>query len=634
MSRGNRPQSPRIAIGQVQSVPTAYGNVDFTNIWIEQYHIISKLGSGGAATVWLAEECDSNRVLLRKVAIKIFIGESTALQTQFESFRADLRILAQIGPNQAIIQYYNHLIVELRIDEHNIPHTESGLQPRDPKSSKSVTAFLIIMEFADGGPLDIRYRQEVVLQQNSVAVFGHFIDVCSALEAAHSQGIVHRDIKPSNLLWFKKQGLVKIGDFGLAKRLNDPSAAISFTVAGSRAYMAPECFNLGTAIMPGRDIYALGCTFYEVLTGELPIDLNNLPRGIDPNLPQDEVHRLIHERAPRPDAVTKAPNRVSIEFSAVISKMMSVHSGQRPTLKEVGKALENEQRRTLNLKPSITDFESVKVPDKPIYRSSYDVDPTFRFEQLKESLFFVFFNTPVRALYKYKTLFGLLDAFFEDRYSVCEVFGKYEWILRFWAPQDGALVNSFCQQVVDRLLDNRTDTFRVLPCEAVEYLGASRGYRQARPSIIDSLMKLHDAQKDDAKGAEKWLKNEGIYVRKTKTAITSKRVNCFSLIKNTGDGSKHERESKMALIVSGLQRSPVIEHASSLAIHRRAYQNVTNYHTEQCDYLISYVVDNFYDAVKVPGLILGKIDGHAFETTTLLASGRYFIYSDRVRLTA
>jgi len=624
-----RKSSKRSATGSSQAID--HQTIDFSNKWIQNYHFIKKLGSGSFATVWRADDCDPNRLVLRPVAIKVFIGVGNKLQKAYEDFRADLRVLARIGTNAPIVQYYNHLIEDLFIDGDAKPHTDTTRHPRTEAKGVPVTAFLLIMEFADGGPLDQNYRQQQVIQGDGVTYLGHFIDVCSALQSAHDQGVMHRDIKPSNLLWFRNTNLVKIGDFGIAKNLNE-DAIPGMVIEGSRAYMAPECFAPGSAATPERDIYALGCTFYELLTGELAFDPDRSPQTIDlKRLGRQEAYEHLHRNTPRPDAVIRAPGKVSVDLSATLNRMMSVAPGDRPSLKQVIKALENEKDGAYKNRPSLSDFEGIKVPQEPIYRSLYDVNPDFRFEQLGESLFFVFFNFGIRTPYRYKVLFGLSDAFFEDAYTICETFGKYEWLLRVWAPRDGELINEFCQHLVGKLLENRTDNLRVMQCEHAVYPQSTIASAGLGSKSVEALIKLNQAQNAGTESAIHWLKRKGIYVRKTERSVKGSPVKCFSLIKNMGDGSKHERDSKMALILQELRRTHLIDRVKELSVHRRAFQNVTRYSAEHSDYLISYVVDRFDDAIKVPGLILDRIDGQVFETSTLLATERFLVYSDRVR---
>ncbi len=128
--------------------------------------------------------------------------------------------------------------------------------------------FVIAMEYIEGPSL------EQILKEKKSLPIGEalkiVIDIMSALEPAHSQGIYHRDIKPSNIM-FAKNGKVKIIDFGIAKGKTDPNLTILGTAAGTPEYMAPEQFAGGEDIDYSKcDIYAVGIMLYRMLTGELP----------------------------------------------------------------------------------------------------------------------------------------------------------------------------------------------------------------------------------------------------------------------------------------------------------------------------------------------------------------------------
>src|SRR6187431_1119001 len=126
------------------------------------------------------------------------------------------------------------------------------------------------MEYVDGSNLRQLMRAAELTPEQALAIVPQ---VCDALQFAHDEGIVHRDIKPENIL-LDRRGRVKIADFGLAKLLGQ--AATDFTLTGTRQamgtlhYMAPEQVVGARAVDHRADIYSLGVTFYEMLTGELP----------------------------------------------------------------------------------------------------------------------------------------------------------------------------------------------------------------------------------------------------------------------------------------------------------------------------------------------------------------------------
>jgi hypothetical protein len=99
------------------------------------------------------------------------------------------------------------------------------------------------------------------------------MQICTALQYAHDEGVVHRDIKPENIL-LNKKGQVKIADFGLAKLLGtapDKALTMSQAAMGTMNYMAPEQRQNAQNVDHRADIYSLGVVFYEMLTGEVPM---------------------------------------------------------------------------------------------------------------------------------------------------------------------------------------------------------------------------------------------------------------------------------------------------------------------------------------------------------------------------
>ncbi|MFF0161753.1 serine/threonine-protein kinase [Streptomyces sp. NPDC005263] len=126
----------------------------------------------------------------------------------------------------------------------------------------------LVMELVQGDSLDRRLHQGGPLPAEQVARIA--AQAAAGLAAAHEQGIVHRDIKPANLL-MDAEGTLKIGDFGIARFMDDPSGALTATgqIVGTSLYLAPER-ALGRPAGPACDMYALGCVLYQLLTGRPP----------------------------------------------------------------------------------------------------------------------------------------------------------------------------------------------------------------------------------------------------------------------------------------------------------------------------------------------------------------------------
>lgn len=202
---------------------------------IPGYEIERCIGQGGMASAYLARQTS----LDRKVVLKVLDTSVTDSKVAIERFLNEGRIVASLQ--------HPHIITTYDI-------------------GTAGTDVYISMEFVDGGDLKHRLRDGVY---NPVEALELIAKIASSLEAAHAKGIVHRDVKPGNIL-FRGDGTPLLSDFGIAKRLSgDADLTSTGMFVGSPNYMAPEQSDTGP--IDGRaDIYALGCIFFEMLTGRKP----------------------------------------------------------------------------------------------------------------------------------------------------------------------------------------------------------------------------------------------------------------------------------------------------------------------------------------------------------------------------
>ncbi len=202
------------------------------------FKVIRKLGQGGMGIVYLAEDL----VLGRLVALKVLAPNLTMDPDFMNRFRAEARHQARLThPNITLLYAFQE---------------EQG------------QAYLV-MEFVDGENLEQRIiRQGRINPGESIAIFREVLD---GLDYAHNQGLIHRDLKPSNLL-LTTQKTVKIMDFGIALHLEDSQRLTRPQhIVGTPHYMAPEQIR-GQALDFRTDIYSLGVTLFEMVTGRLPFD--------------------------------------------------------------------------------------------------------------------------------------------------------------------------------------------------------------------------------------------------------------------------------------------------------------------------------------------------------------------------
>jgi serine/threonine protein kinase len=209
----------------------------------DRYRIINSIGRGGFSEVFLAFD----ESLRRNVAIKR-LDLISLRATDRERFLREAHILARLR-NRHIVTIYS-------------------LEERDDHLH-------IVMEYADqGNLLDLINASPDGLQIDYVVDVG--ISMCRALSVVHAEGIIHRDVKPDNILLFTEQGeerpVPKLADFGLARDMAcTPLTPTDHRVVGTMPYMPPEAI-LGEEQEADarRDVYALGATLYQALTGHLP----------------------------------------------------------------------------------------------------------------------------------------------------------------------------------------------------------------------------------------------------------------------------------------------------------------------------------------------------------------------------
>ena len=232
-----------------------------------QLELIELLGKGGMGAVYKARQKSLDRV----VALKV-INPAAAADPDFaERFSREARSLARLNhPHIVTVHDFGETVV--RSDPiHRVPDGETHTSDADRMNAVTTNLYYFIMEYVDGANLRQLLRLKDLTPQQTLAIVP---PLCDALQYAHDEGIVHRDIKPENILVDTK-GRVKIADFGLAKLLGRDPRDVTLTAAhqamGTLHYMAPEQMERPLEVDHRADIYSLGVTFYEMLTGELPL---------------------------------------------------------------------------------------------------------------------------------------------------------------------------------------------------------------------------------------------------------------------------------------------------------------------------------------------------------------------------
>ncbi|WP_343209990.1 Stk1 family PASTA domain-containing Ser/Thr kinase [Anaerolentibacter hominis] len=238
-----------------------------------RYEIIEKVGSGGMADVYKAKDHRLNRF----VAVKVLKNEFSSDKTFVVKFRAEAQAAAGLShPN--IVNVYD-------VGE------DEGL-------------YYIVMELIEGITL-----KEFIAAKGRLGVkeaVGIAIQIAQGLEVAHANHIIHRDIKPQNII-LSKDGLAKVTDFGIAKAVS--SNTITSNAVGSVHYISPEQARGGYSDEKS-DIYSLGVTLYEMLSGKVPF------------VGESTVSVALQHIQEEPEAISQIDPSIPVSIDKIVQKCM------------------------------------------------------------------------------------------------------------------------------------------------------------------------------------------------------------------------------------------------------------------------------------------------------------------------
>ncbi|MFF4155995.1 serine/threonine-protein kinase [Streptomyces sp. NPDC001678] len=255
-----------------------------------RYRLGEPLGRGGMGEVWQGQD----EVLGRQVAVKLLLGddgdESAAMR-----FRMEAQTAARLNHPQVVAVY-------------DFGEWEGR--------------FYLVMELVQGSSLSVELAERRALAPARAADL--VAQTASGLAAAHRQGVVHRDVKPGNLMVDATTGTLKIGDFGIARFVDETSAGLTRAgqIVGTSTYLAPER-ALGRTAGPESDVYALGCVLYQMLVGRPPFWDDN-PTAL----------LYLHVDSP-PEPPRRYRPDVPPAFEAYLLRMLAKQPEERPSAQEV-----------------------------------------------------------------------------------------------------------------------------------------------------------------------------------------------------------------------------------------------------------------------------------------------------------
>jgi eukaryotic-like serine/threonine-protein kinase len=272
----------------------------------ERYELRTLAGSGGMADVYLAHD----EVLDRPVALKLLKDHLAQNHEFVERFRHEARSAASL--------FHPHIVPVFAWGE-----------------TRDRTCY-IVMEYLPGGTLKQRITSEGALPAHTAAAVA--LQIAKALRAAHEHGIIHRDIKPHNIL-ITDSGHVKVADFGIARAAETTSISDHEDILGTAHYISPEQ-AMGEPVGPASDLYSLGVVLYEMLTGRVPFEVENLselpaahtggppphPRELNPKIPEGIDALVIKLLSRDPDDRYASANQLIYDLKRVRDGLVPVAS--------------------------------------------------------------------------------------------------------------------------------------------------------------------------------------------------------------------------------------------------------------------------------------------------------------------
>jgi serine/threonine-protein kinase len=295
------------------------------DILVDRYRIEGVLGAGGMASVYEATDLR----LARRVAIKVLAGNLAADPSFASRFDREARAIAAFSHPNVVAVY--------------------DVDPGDPATGREP---FYVMELGDGGSLADRISGAgKVPPAELVPVIEAVAD---GLDELHGNGLIHRDVKPHNIVFVA--GRPKLADFGIARAggtVGETTLTVPGETVGTLAYLAPELFS-GKPASTASDVYALGVTAFQALTGRVP----RSPASID---------RLVESLAQPAPLVSSATPELGTTFDQPIARALATDPASRPSASEFAAGLAGAATAAeADTEVGLTVVSAVARPNQPL----------------------------------------------------------------------------------------------------------------------------------------------------------------------------------------------------------------------------------------------------------------------------
>lgn len=300
------------------------------SLWVWPFELTEQIGEGGMGVVYRARYVVNNR----EFAVKMLPADVTD-KTALARFEREMEVLKDMRhPN--IVRCFGGACEDKRR--------------------------FYAMELVEGGTLEDVLQRRGKLSWEQVVEYG--LQMCAALECSHQRGVIHRDVKPANFL-IASNGQLKLSDFGLASVASNRRITNPGKTAGTFLYMAPEQIR-GGEVIPQTDLYALGCVFFELLTGRPPFAAET---------PAATLH--LHCKQP-PPRVTEFALDCPAALEDLVLRLLEKDAAKRPaSAAEVAKELRSVTQTITVLPGRKPGRVTPRVGNQPVAMPATDNDTAF-----------------------------------------------------------------------------------------------------------------------------------------------------------------------------------------------------------------------------------------------------------------